>query len=626
MTKRTLSFQMMRKNYKRYLLCYFGNFITIAVCQTFAAIYTNPDFMNEALVDPLISSNIIAPSVFTFGLMLLFIPYSYRTFFHKRKNEYAVLLALGGTEKDVFLNMIFENLTISLFSLVTGLALGTVISLTFFEIIRHFLNIYTVYWQFTPLSYGISTAVYLSVVTVTLVLALLDFAKTQIVALLKIKSRGEKAIRGGQMQLLFSSLLLLAAAILLLRYFKPQSSWALPLSFGLTLVGLWFFLNSVAIIWRKHTHGADPRAAFVLKHFRSYRTVAFLAGVLFGIGIFLMGISAVTYPNFIDNAEKSSPYDLLYIETGGNNAMSLNSATKILNENGVTVSEATEIPYQRNGVFNLFSASTLNRLTGSDYNVLKGDYLVLYQYNLNDGYRHDMGLKGSLHFELDSGETMLNYGGKDIRILFNQNPGFADRTLILNDADYNAIENTSKDYYSGIVRCFCFQNVQNASLGLSALRQVLSAQNRYADSAEKDYFAVSSKYDTEKTAGQSAAFLILTMGFVTVLFVIAANIIIYYQILNEYEDFKTMMRSLFRIGLTEKETHALIRGKNRFYCLFPFACGSLCAIFFTAAFAHCNGSGWEGALFTAAISLFLFLIESIVHPVFTHLEEKTLQK
>ena len=112
-----------RKNYILYLVC---NIFIIAFFQAFLSIGENESFMSADKIDPMISSNIFAPTVLTALFMILFVPYVYEAFLKSRKQEYAVLITLGVTQYEVICNMLLECLIISIVSFCAGIVTGSV--------------------------------------------------------------------------------------------------------------------------------------------------------------------------------------------------------------------------------------------------------------------------------------------------------------------------------------------------------------------------------------------------------------------------------------------------------------------------------------------------------------------
>jgi ABC-type lipoprotein release transport system permease subunit len=630
MTFKEISFQMLRNNYKKYLLYFCCNVFAIALFYTFAAIYTNEEFMNPAYVDKSISGNIYAPCVMTAVFMFLFIPYSYGVFLKKRKNEYGILMSLGMNEKEIWVSMIFDNIAVSTMSLACGLLGGTFLSLLFFEIIKECSGISGLAWKFNMKSYGITTVVYLAVVFVTLLLHIISFIKIQIADMFKARWREERDTKSSGFFIILGALISSVAVIWMMDQFGYRTTdiWLIsPIFLG---IGSWMILSNVTGFIIKHKRSTPEQIkkvhlgkSFVMQHFRSYKIVSFIAGWLFGIIILFGGCSAVAYPSLLNYAMSYSPYDLLYIQVHKNNDMSVSEAKQLLEKYNVTVTDTKEIAYMRNGAFNLLSTSEVNQLAGCSYAVNQGEYLVIYQYDLKDGYAHQMNLTQNCKFNLGTEDLELKYAGQDVRILFNHNHGFADRTLVLNDEDYKRVEEQADGYYSGIIKCFSLDDWQNSKEGANVLQQTLSDRN-HLDISGQFYYKITSKLETYETAKKSAQFLIIVLFFVMSLFYVSANAIIFFKIQGEMEDEERMYRGLFRIGISEKEMQNIIRYKNVFYCLIPLLFGCTIGTFYNYTTNTIAQYRIVGIEYCSIISAFLLSVQCGIIILLSHYEKKKL--
>jgi len=621
MTFREISRQMLRRSSRRYLLYFWCNVSAVALFGAFSSIFTNRDFMNPMIVNSMISSNIIAPSVFTAAFLLIFIPYSYGAFFRKRKSEYGILMTLGMREREVAADMLAQGFGVSIPALAAGLVLGTLLSLAFFAFIRDVIGIKTVAWRAEILSYAITAGVYLALVVLTLALQLLGFVKTRITDMLKARPRGER-VSGGIKHGFSAGLALCAAsAAVLLLCGKFSPSWSLLTGFGLMLAGTWLLAGCLKGAFPDSA--PDPGGAFIRSHLRSFRTASVLAAGFVGTGIFLASLAAVSYPSIIGNAMRYSPYDLLYVQADGKNTMSTAEASRLLSEYGVSVSADGETPFLRNGAFNLFPASELNRIAGAGYDVKPGEYLALYQYDLKDGYEHEMNLSGTMRFTLKTGNLALAYAGTDVRVFFNRG-SFADVSLVLNDADYKTMAAEGEDYLPGIIRAFRFADWRTSGPGLSALQKELSARNHCADAEQERYFGLSSKLAEYDTARQSCGFLFFVAAFVLLLFWFSSDAVIYFKMKAEAGDLRRMYRGVYRIGISETEMRKILKRKNRLYCLAPFCAGAVLGMFFAFAVCFENGSGLKGSVLIFAVLALLLPGQLLTAARFTRAEEKML--
>ena len=66
------------------------------------------------------------------------------------------------------------------------------------------------------------------------------------------------------------------------------------------------------------------------------------------------------------------------------NQVSVQDVLHILEKNGVTVEQVIQLPYIRDDVFNYLPVTEINRDFGCDYQIQEGEFLNLFQYNLED--------------------------------------------------------------------------------------------------------------------------------------------------------------------------------------------------------------------------------------------------
>ena len=104
-----IALKMLRVNFKRYLLYFICNALSVTLFYCFAALFTNDSFMHNPAIDSSISSNIMAPSYLVSIFIILFVPYSHSAFQKLRRNDYGILLTLGMTEKELLINMFTQQ-------------------------------------------------------------------------------------------------------------------------------------------------------------------------------------------------------------------------------------------------------------------------------------------------------------------------------------------------------------------------------------------------------------------------------------------------------------------------------------------------------------------------------------
>jgi hypothetical protein len=92
MTFDRIAFKMFKANIKIYRLFILCNLSSIAILYSFISISENKQFMNSSIVDPMISSNIYAPTFLVLLFTFIFIPYSQSAFMKARQKDYGILL------------------------------------------------------------------------------------------------------------------------------------------------------------------------------------------------------------------------------------------------------------------------------------------------------------------------------------------------------------------------------------------------------------------------------------------------------------------------------------------------------------------------------------------------------
>lgn len=623
MTFFDISMKMLRVNFRRYKLYFYCNVFSIMLFYCFAAIFTNRSFMDKKIVDSMISSNIIAPSVFVGIFMILFIPYTYRAFMKNRKHEYGILMTLGMSEAEALTNMLFENCVIAVVSLIGGLMLGTVLSFMLFFFIRRVIGISGLHWYFNAQSYMWTAALYAATILVTLAEGIFGFIKLQLTDLIKEKFRAEKKGKTLSGQFAAGVVLVIVSILVMLKY-NHSKYWFVGLA--LMFVGIYMSITHMEKLenYIKQTvHGYTQRhflgISFVRQHDLSRKRISFIAIWMIAFSVFFGGLSAVLYPSLIQNALRYSPYDLVYSQIFGKNRVKDSEIKSLLNKNGISVAAFNQLDYLRNGAFNLLPASEVNKNFSCHYQIDKGRFLTVFQYDLNDGYGHNMSSPETTGFQCGKSEMYLRSAGDDVKILFNGNPTFANFTLILNDADYSKIASECRDNWKGTVKLYNFTDWKDSGKGISAVQNYLMKANN-ADKMEQRYYRASSRIEAYLTAKQSAEFLLFMMAFIVILFCTAADIVIHFKIKSESEEEQRMLSGLNRIGVSADEMLKMIRYKNMAYYIPQAVIGLLIGVFYNYTVNAFYGYAWKAAGFSLIIGIPLLALQMIFVRIYSKRE------
>lgn len=544
MTFYEISRKMLRANFYRYRIYFFCNLFAAALFYCFASILTNESFMNGRIVNSLISGNIYFPSALAALFLVFFLPVSCQVFLASRKREYGILFSLGMSRKEAFWNMFLENALIAVLALVAALAAGTVLSVLFFAVIQYGIGIRGLHWKLSPKPYKMTIVLYAAVIGFTFVLNVGNLLHERIGVLIKAQYRSEKK-------------------------------------------GLFYrFLYRFHPVYMKR-HMAEW--SFLRRHNKEWGFRYLFAALIAACSVMLASICMTMYPAFLKDAESYAPYDMVYSEICGMNAVPEETVTEILKENGVTVKQKIQIPYIRNASFNFFPVEEVNRHFGCDYQIEEGQFLNLFQYDLQDGYEHSLSDVSEITYGWNN---KLYSVGSDVRILWNRNPAFADRTLIVSNSDFEKMKE-DEEYWTGAANLFLFERWENSYDGVCAVNEYLRDKNQVGET-EAYYYNASSKIESYSDARKSGQFLIFLMAFVIGLMLTAEFLLIHFRVQAEEEENGRAVHSLLLIGMTGQEIVKCLRYKNTLRFIPPIILGTVLSFLPSYYWNGTYGAGTKG--------------------------------
>lgn len=625
-----IALKMLRVNFKRYLLYFTCNAFSVTLFYCFAALFTNDSFMKNPAIDSMISSNIIAPSVLVSIFIVLFIPYSHSAFQKLRRNDYGILLTLGMTEKEVLVNMLFENGVIALISVVFGLLIGTCISIGFNEIIIEVIGISALSYQTNIKPYVVTMLFYGAVFIITIIISIFQSLKMKIIDLIKERYKADKGKKSHIIIFYIGIATLIIAVIFMIRKYDSGHSTAVWFySMILCLIGTYLVISNsdIIILWleksNKPYYLRNTLFFSDLKyHFHSSKKVLIIMVWLFEFAIFFIALSMITYPSITKNAITYTPYQMEFVQIDGMNRIPDKALEEILNSGDTKVTEEKFIEFLRNGAFNIFSESQVNSILKRNYNIKIGTFMTIFQYDLKDGYEHDLSAPEELPFICNNKEVKLKSAGSKVDILVDKN-FMADRTIMVNNDDYEQIKNTSKDYEAGVLKLFNFEDWRKSGNIVETLQQQLNKINA-KDRLALNHYKITSRIEKYKIAKQSSEFLIITVSFVLILFWLSANIILHLKLQLEFEDEHRKYRDLYKMGMQEEEARHMLLNKHYFMFMIPVFLGAIIAMFYSYSVNAIYNYGWIAVKYCGVVSIVVIIVQAIFVKIYTSAYSKGL--
>ncbi len=625
MTFKDISFKMFMADIKKYRLFILCNLMSIAILYTFLSIFYNKQFRNSQIVDPMISSNIIAPTFLVVLFTCIFIPYTQRVFIKDRQKDYGILLTLGMTEKEVRNSVLVENIILCMVFLVSGLILGTFMSLFFWAFIRDVIGIDKIDITISVLSYKITIIYVIGIFVISLIVNLFAMIKSTIYEKIKYTEKAE----GGKhhsMKLLLSGLIItIASFVVMILFYRINSNvWLLSLficMFGSVLI----FFNGEALIefFQKKYYKKYLKNIFLISDIKYYygknKNVFLVTTWIFFTILFFIMFSLVTYPNFINNSNTYHPFHLVYPEIKDSfKPLEDDEINLIVKENGNSIILSDRVNFVRNGAFTIFSADDVNRLLKQNYQVKPNSFIFVYPYDLNDGYPHDTNLNVS-NIDIDSNKAQKRFSKQDTAFnpLFGEVNCISDYIILVNKDDYEWIALYNNEHYiQGTLHLYNFDNWKSSGPIANEVWSQLIKKNKISDNKDNKFFKVSSRIEAYNTALKSSNFIIFNMIFISLLLYFSAIIMIHFKLKMEYKAEKKKYFSLYRIGVKEIEIKKMLSDRILVIFLTPLLYAIIINIAYSYYINSSYGYGLIGILCALLTSLVFLMIHLVVYKLY----------
>lgn len=620
MTFKEISFKMFIADIKKYRLFILCNLISIAILYTFLSIYYNKQFQNSQIVDPMISSNIIAPTFLVVIFTCIFIPYTQRVFIKDRQKDYGILLTLGMTENEVRNSVLVENIILCIAFLVSGLILGTFMSLLFLAFIRDVIGIDKINITISVLSYKITIIYVIGIFLVSLSANLLTMLKSTIYEKIKYTEKAEGGKHHSIKFLLAGLVVTIASFIVMILFYRINSNiWLLSL-FTCMSGSVLIFFNGEAFIefFQKKYYKKYVKNIFLISDIKYYygknKNIFLVTTWLFFTMLFFIMFSLVTYPSFIDNSTTYHPFHLVCPEIKDSfKPLENDELNLIVKKNGNSIILNDRIDFVRNGAFTIFSADDVNRLLKQNYQVKPNSFIFVNPYDLNDGYPHDTNLNvPSINIESKEGKKTFNKQDSIFNPLFGNVNCISDYILLVNKDDYEWITLYNNEHYiKGTLHLYDFENWRSSDSIANEVWDKLIEKNKISVNKDNKFFKVSSRIEAYNTALKSSNFLIFNMIYISLLLYFSAIIMIHFKLKMEYKAEKKKYSSLYRIGIKEIEIKKMLSDRILVIFLIPL----LYAIIINIAYSYYINSSYGYGLIGISCALLTSVVFLIIHSV-----------
>ncbi|WP_282804164.1 ABC transporter permease [Clostridium tetani] len=611
MTINNIAIKNIKGNLNKYAMYYLSNVIVVTIFFIFANFIYNPGVSSGSISNKTISEVAgrlmylceFVIIIFTF----IFSNYSITSFLKSREKEFGLLSMFGLTKTQIRRYVIFENIIISIVSIITGLFFGILFSKLFFMAVSVILDLNS------EIPFSISSkAIKITILSFLVVLNLISFITS-----FKIKNNNIAELLKGEripkMTPKFSKIKSILGIVLIV------SGYIVGVFSGTAIIATMIPILIVVIIGTKllfsqfsvfftnrlqNNKGVYYKGtnlitlSQIIYKLKDNAKVLFITSILSGITL-ASAISVYSLQKVsLSSMEENCPQDIGVIEQNINSHKVIadgkvedtlkkykfdikykNKIELIKAKNNDTIKENNKKPYIKinKDDFNIMSENSFNELA-KQYNrkplTLKNGEVVVYTYDFNSNIAN---LKTELPFNYQK-TLNLNIEGEvsSFNILDNLKGGIINadgkntNTVIVNNSDFKnlwgKVSNGNKCIYYGY-------NIKHNLKAANAVTEIKNAVTK----GQEIFF-------TERVISMASVMQLLSVllfigTFIAMIFFIATGSILYFKMFNEIQKDKQDFIGLKKIGVTQEEIKKVVSIQSFTMFFLPLIVASLHAAF-----------------------------------------------
>ncbi|QDP39419.1 FtsX-like permease family protein [Radiobacillus deserti] len=589
MTFRQFVFNNVKRNTNQYISYFLSCLFSVTVFFMYLMLAFHPEIRAE---NETIAQGVLFTEVLIYGFSFLFVLYSTGSFMKSRKKEYGLLTTLGITKGQLNRMLIAENTIIGIGSILGGITLGALLSKIFLMVFAEVMEVSEPFsFHFSWLAAGTTALCYFIMFELNSLMVVWTIRTNSIIELFRGAMAPKKQPR-------FSWLLtLFALGLVGYAYYLAftASLITIPQRMGtilLLIVPGTYFLFTQALIALTYLFKKKRRLYFrntnmltisqLVYKLKDNARLLFLVTILSAVAFTSSGVMYGTLKGAEHEADNFIPQDLSIATLG---EAQVNDHQKALKTFRQEMNEAA-IDYRSESMVNL-----LVTLGDTESNrVSRNEQAQLISHT---DYRTFLKLQG-IHEPLPKQKVLLSnpsivsefmdqpesitisLNGKTERfdVKFPKHPlvnasSFAYTKVVVSDDIYQQYLEVAepKDYiyYTGVK----INNWAGHAEYLNTLTRELRTRNVDVDA--KPQF-----YTTMKSSMSYAFFFGI---FISVLFFLAAGSILYFRLFQDIEKDSAHYKSLYRIGLTQREMKKIVTQQLGFLFFTPFVVAVIHASF-----------------------------------------------
>ena len=636
MTFRQLVIKNLLANIRRYVAYFLCVLFSMTVFFLFSAIWFVPDFTQQTSAG--MRQIIIIGWTITVLFSIFLISYAHNQFSKARSREFGVLLSYGLLHRDIRNMVVLENITIYLAALLGAVIGGGIFSRLFFMITTTMLGIENIEFSLTLNSVILTAVSFVPVLSMVMLLTLVKTRKMTVISLVNDMKQTEMKKTGRLELALIGFGMMVVTLAALYRYTSDPANTinmqqVILSALILSLIGLYLFISNFGSIFylllkdRGEKYYAHLLNLSEFSHrYRQNRTIIFILCMLSLGAVMFTSLSYTLYSQTYWVVEQEQLPDVMFKEFAVVNLLSGIDYEQILSQSDAAVIEKDKLDvvyllapeimndnWRPNRWVPVSSVEQYNKIFNEAYDISRNSAItIVYNRMEEDGrafFDQDILLESS-----DATYTFAQLRTEYTKIFDRY--AFGQPVLVLvHDDDYTKLYREAEDTNRGKIHMYAYDDWTKSGAAIEALMEEFKANVATLTAAQPEQveaisqrhpgaFDVISKYARYQHNKQVSGFALFIMGFISLLFMVAICILIYFKILSDYEADRKKLAMLSTVGITSTQMKRYLSGKLKMIMLAPIILGSLLGIGFSLALNLSNVVEMEisnGVIFSNAL-------------------------
>ncbi|QPA31401.1 FtsX-like permease family protein [Thermaerobacillus caldiproteolyticus] len=631
MTFRQFALNNVKRSFGRYAAYFFSSTFAVTVFFMYAAFIFHPDVVNGS-IRPSVRKGMVSAEVIIFLFATFFIFYSTSSFLKLRKKEFGLLTLLGITRSQLNKLIILENTIIAILAIVTGTAFGALFTKVFLMMFSVILDLQS------PLSYyidwkaiAITASVFLTIFEIITVMTLTTIRSKRVIDLLKAAKQPKKPP--------FYSIWLsiLATVCLIIGYYLAYSSNIIQMTkrvipiLCLVVIGTYFLYTQASIGLlrfykkrkRSYYRGTNlVTAAELIYKLKDNARILSMVTILTAVTFTSTGVLANLYFGKKAEAEARLPHAIALVSKTGSKDLfeeTLYMLKSILKAEHIRFAghQATFIcvynPDQPNNYVMqnllLMSVTDYNKfadLAGQPHVSLPANTATFMHPTPDQGYEPIQGKQITLSIK-NSNKIVTLKLNKPIKQPVINPSGYLGYTLVVPDPLFQELSHfatqETTQYYFGA----SYKNWESKTSVIEKLNDSIKKNKNI------DYNISNNRLEFFNLMKETFSLMLFIGFFVSILFFLAADSILYFKLYNDLEQDIKQYHSLAKLGLTMKEMKQIAAKQVAILFFIPFAIATIHAGF---AFKMLQNMVSGSVVKTSVLVIVIFLAVQLVYYFF----------